>query len=152
MAATAAPINPIPSLADYEVSRVGGVLIPLDGVVVLPQEAEVVQEKKAASVTLMFGPAPSARPDSLLFGALADPGLRLRKPIQLEVCAEDGHVALTWQDIDEFGCGSTTTEALADFAQSIRELYHHLHDGGVKLGVDLERVKGVLDSYIEPRK
>lgn len=152
MATIAATINPIPSLADYEVSRVGGVLIPLEEVVVLPQEAGVVHEKKPASVILISGPAPSARPQSVLFGALADPGLRLRKAIPLQVCADDAHVTLTWQEIDEFGCGSSTTEALDDFAQSVRELYHHLHANEVKLGADLERVKGVLDNYIEPRK
>src|SRR5579864_420652 len=132
-----APISPLPSLADYEVSRVGGVLIPLDQLVVLPQESGVVQEKIPASVTLRFGPAPSARPDSVLFGALGDPGLQLRQPIPLQVCADGGHVALTWAEIDEFGCGSTTTEALDDFAQSVRELYQHLHAPGVKLGPDL---------------
>jgi hypothetical protein len=64
---------------------------------------------------------------------------------------EDGSVILTWSEIDEFGSGCSTTAAMEDFGQSLRELYHHLNAKDVTLGADLERVKRVLDSYIEPR-
>jgi hypothetical protein len=100
----------------------------------------------------MFGPGPSARPQSVLFGALADPDLRLLKPIPLEVSTEENNVVLTWDETNEFGCGCSTTAALEDFGQSLRELYRHLHSKDVKLGADLQRVRQVLDQYIQPRK
>jgi hypothetical protein len=94
----------------------------------------------------------SARPSgTVLFGALSDPKLRLLKPIPLESSIEDSGVVLTWEEIDEFGCGSTTGVAFDDFGQSLRELYHHLHSPQVQLGEDLQRVKNVLDQYIERR-
>ena len=94
----------------------------------------------------------SARPErEILFGALRDPKLRLLKPIPLEVSVEGTDVILTWAEVDEFGCGDTTSAAVDDFGQSIRELYCHLHSQDVHLGSDLLRVSGILDRYIERR-
>jgi hypothetical protein len=94
----------------------------------------------------------SARPErEISFGALQDPSLRLLKPIPLEVSVEGTDVILTWAEVDEFGCGDNTSAAIDDFAQSIRELYHHLHSEGVQLGSDLLRVRGILDQYIVRR-
>ncbi len=92
------------------------------------------------------------RPTAVKFGALHDPCLRLLKPITLDISeGDDSEVVLSWLEIDEFGCGATTSDALVDFGQSLRELYHELHVDGVQLGPDLRRVKGVLDTYIEKR-
>jgi hypothetical protein len=87
----------------------------------------------------------------VLFGALSDPQLYLLEPIPLTVTNEGSDVVLTWDEIDEFGCGDKTTTAIDDFAQSLRELYHHLHSKEVQLGSDLLRVKGILDQYIARR-
>jgi hypothetical protein len=93
-----------------------------------------------------------ARPTGTVFlGALLDPKLRLLKPIPLEASNEDSGVVLSWEEVDEFGCGSTTGAAFDDFGQSLRELYDHLHLADVRLGEDLQRIKNVLDQYIERR-
>jgi len=153
MATATPPVPTTPPLAYAEVTKVGvgsGVLVPPE--VLLPQSAVEATEKKIpVSVTVTLGPPPSARPQrSVLFGALADPNLRLRKAIPLDVSAEDSAVVLTWAEIDEFGCGETLGAALDNFGASLLELYRRLHEP-VRLGPDLENVKRILDNYVESR-
>jgi hypothetical protein len=107
-------------------------------------------ERIPVSVTVVFDASYPARPSSVLFGALADPTLRLRKAIPLDLSVEDSAVVLTWGGIDEFGVGQSMGEALDDFGVALVELYHRLHEP-VQLGPDLENVKRILDEYIESR-
>jgi hypothetical protein len=117
--------------------------------VLLPQPSA---KKIPVSVTIAFGASSPARPESILFGALADPTLRLRKAIPLEVSNDESAVVISWAEIDEFGCGQTLGAALDDFGAALIELHHRLHDQTVQLGPDLENVKRVLATYIEARK
>jgi hypothetical protein len=150
--ATAA--SPAPPVAYGEVAKSGvgsGVLVPPE--ILLPQSPDAAGaiEQKSVTVNVTLGPTFSARPQqSVLFGALADPHLRLRKAIPLEVSSEDSAVVLTWAEIDEFGCGESLGAALDNFGSALLELHHRLHEP-VQLGPDLENVKRVLDEYIESR-
>jgi hypothetical protein len=115
---------------------------------------EIAVEAKGAklSVTLLDEP-PSARPEKVvLFGGRIGPNLRLLKPIPLDVSVEEEQVVLTWAETNDFACGDSTGEALEHFGQSIRELYEHLHAHDVTLGVDLLRIRDVLDRYITTQK
>jgi len=104
------------------------------------------------AVLIMGSTLPSARPEKqICLGVLRDPEYRLRKPIPLSVSVEESEVVLAWSEIDEFGRGETTSAALDDFGETLRELYSKLHAPEVRLGADLQRVKQVLDEYIEPR-
>lgn len=115
-------------------------------------EIAVIAEGAKLSVTLIDA-IPSARPEKeMLFAGRLGPNLRLLKPIPLEVCVEEEQVVLTWAETDDFAYGATTGEALEHFGHSIRELYEHLHAQDVALGVDLLRVRDVLDRYITARK
>jgi hypothetical protein len=95
--------------------------------------------------------APDPRPSKILFGGLQDPGLQLQRAIPLEVCVDESSVVVRWVEIEEFGTGETLSDALDDFAHTVRELYHHLHADHVKPGTDLLRVMKVLGEYVEPR-
>lgn len=115
-------------------------------------EIAVTAEGAKLSVTLL-NEVPSARPEvSVLFAGGLGPNLRLLKPIPLEVSVEEGQVVLTWAETDDFACGDNTGEALDRFGHSIQELYEHLHANEVALGMDLLRVRDVLDRYITPRR
>jgi hypothetical protein len=153
MAAAAPTIPPTQPVAYGEVAQAGsgyGVLVPPE--ILLPHSAEAAGavEQKMVPVSVTFGPVVSARPQSVRFGALADPKLRLRQAIPLEVSTEDSGVVLTWAEIDEFGCGETLGAAMDNFGAALLELYRRLHDP-VQLGPDLENVKSILDSYIQAR-
>lgn len=120
-----------------------------------PAEAKIraVFTQSPPSVTVTtIAEIPSARPQAVLFGALANPYLRLRKPIPLAVSEQDGHVVLTWEATDEFACGANMGEAMDDFAKTVSELFTELNSADVKLGEDLKQVRVILNEYIEPRK
>jgi len=112
-----------------------------------------VQFTQTPKVTVRFlAEVPTARPKSVLFAALVHPKLRLRKPIPLEVSVQEGHVVLSWDETDEFAYGANTGEALDDFAKTVSGLYFDLNDPNVRLGENLEKVRRVLNEYIEPRQ
>jgi hypothetical protein len=94
---------------------------------------------------------PSARPERLLFGALDDPELRLKRAIPLSLSVEESEIVVMWAEVDEFGHGSTMGEALDDLGHTLRELYRSLYAREAQLGPDLQSVKQILGKYIEPR-
>ena len=94
---------------------------------------------------------PNSRPDVIKFAAIRDPKLRVVQAIPLRVSVEDEHVIVCWSDTDEFGTGDTLSEALDDFANGLRDLYHQLFAPGISLGVDLQKVKTVIEKHIQPR-
>lgn len=104
------------------------------------QELPLVHDRKAAS----------ARPNLIRFGALNDPEYKLRDSIPLKVETEDNHVIVNWGEIDEYGVGESLSEAITDFARSLRSLYRSLH-ATEALGPDLLKVRSVMDLYIEAR-
>lgn len=92
------------------------------------------------------------QPTQIKFGAVIDPLLRLVKPIKLDVSSgEEAEVVVSWAEINEYGCGPTTGDALVDFGQSLRALYHELHAPDIQLGPDLVKVKATLDEFIVRR-
>jgi hypothetical protein len=117
----------------------------------------IAVEVKGAKLSVMsvslLDEIPSARPEKeTLFAGNLGPDLRLLQPIPLNVSVEEGLVVLTWAETNDFAYGQNTGEAFEHFGQSIQELYNHLHENGVVLGADLQRVRGVLDRYITTRK
>jgi hypothetical protein len=89
----------------------------------------------------------SAIPRQLLFGALQSPTLRLLKPIPLKTEKAKDTISVVWEDISEFGYGTTLSEAIFDFAATVTELYVTL---SVKesLSDDLLKVRSKLSEYI----
>ena len=115
-------------------------------------EISVEFTQSPPSVTVrILAEVPSARLQSVMFGALTHPKLRLRKPIPLAVSEEEGHVVLNWEAASEFSCGTTMGDALDDFSKTVSELYMELNAKNVRLGSDLEGVRRILDDYIELR-
>lgn len=92
----------------------------------------------------------SAVPRQVLFGALQSPTLRLAKPIPLKTEKTKDTVSVVWEDISEFGYGSTLSEAIFEFAATVSELYVTLSEKE-SLSDDLLKVRNKLSEYIEPR-
>jgi hypothetical protein len=120
--------------------------------VLLPQGEEQFQAPLLPTRVLPPNELPNPRPARVLFAGLRDPRLRMVKAVPLDVTVEESNVVVCWPDIDEFGTGDTLSLALDDFANGVRELYHRLIAPEVSLGPDLQRVRGVLEQYIQPRK
>jgi hypothetical protein len=131
---------------------------------VIPLGAQAKPVEGASEITVEFTQSPpsvtvkvveevpSARMESVLFGALTHPELRLRRPIPLEISEEEGHVVLNWEATSEFSCGTSMGDALDDFSKTVSELYFELNNTNVRLGDDLEGVRRILDDYIERRR
>ncbi len=95
---------------------------------------------------------PNPRPERVLFGALKDPRLQVIKAVPLDVTLEESNVVVNWADVNEFGTGETLSAAIDDFGAALGELYHQLMAPEVKLGEGLQRIKGVLQQFIQLRK
>ena len=142
--------------AAFELLKPGTAEIPAMGTDPMFQSLElprqVASERRSLErVPVVTETRPSSRPERIHLGALKDPRYRLRKAIPLDVSVEESEVVLTWPEVDEFGHGETTSAALDDFGQTLRELYCQLHAPEVQLGADLQSVRQVLEEYIEPR-
>jgi len=87
-------------------------------------------------------------PGPLLFGALPDRRLRLKKPIPVELSESDGSIIAQCQDLNEFGQGSTASHALDDFGRTITELFLSLEAQKDQLGSDLQNLRSRLAEYL----
>jgi hypothetical protein len=122
---------------------------------VLPGPPTDIWPFPLSNVIAEFIPAdqlPTACPSRVQFAALRDPILQMVRAIPLQVSKEESNVVVSWPEVDEFGTGETLGVALDDFANGLRELYCRLFAPDVNLGPDLQRVKQVLDQYIQRRK
>lgn len=114
--------------------------------VILPQ-----QQQNLPGIPMLFGGGPySALPDHVLFGALRHPALKLREPIPLRSERSDRGISVIWDEGQEFGFGDTFTAAVADFAETVAELYLQLCEREA-LSEDLIAVRDRLSHYIDVR-
>jgi len=113
---------------------------------ILPQ-----QEQDLPGIPMLFGGGPySALPSHFLFGALRHPALKLREPIPLRTERSDRGISVIWDEGQEFGFSDTFTGAIADFAETVAELYLQLC-AGETLSEDLIAVRDRLCHYIDVR-
>lgn len=111
---------------------------------ILPRQ----QENRVVVPILFEGSGPySALPSHVLFGALRHPALKLREPIPLRTERSDRGICVVWDEGQEFGFGDTFTGAIADFGETIAELYLHLSESEA-LSADLITVRDRLSHYI----
>ncbi len=89
------------------------------------------------------------KPEQVLFGALHDPMLRVRKPIPARIRQYESEMVAVWDAVDEFGQGESISAALDDLGHTISELYHSLNRDQQRLGSDMSRIWSVLKEYIE---
>src|SRR2546422_3761164 len=94
----------------------------------------------------------AGKADRILFGNIRDPRLRVREPIPVHMREEGGNKLAVWDEVNEFGQGRSTSEALDDLAHTIAELYHSLDADQSRLGPDLQAVWKTLKQYVEKRR
>lgn len=119
---------------------------PMTRADILPQ-----QRQSLPGIPMLFGGGPySALPSNVLFGALRHPALKLREPIPLRTERSDRGISVIWDEGQEFGFGDTFTGAVADFADTVAELYLQLCESEA-LSEDLTAVRDRLSYYIDVR-
>lgn len=87
------------------------------------------------------------RPETILFGGLNDPRLRLLKPIPLRISREAQGTTVRWAEADTAASGDTLTSAMEKFGARLRSLFHELTDSQ-SLDADRAKLLGVLAQHI----
>lgn len=90
--------------------------------------------------------------EAVLFGAISDPMIRVKSPIPLRISREGDTVAVFSPDLEEFGYGQTLSDALDDFAKTVRELYLSLTPRPERLSDYLQGVLEKLQRFVEVRR
>ena len=74
------------------------------------------------------GAAGSSGPeDTLLPGCLREPRLRLRQPLAIKFCRQEGQVIAEAVELNGFEAGADPSAALVDLRHAIAELYRSLN-------------------------
>jgi hypothetical protein len=105
----------------------------------------------ATPLAVAPGTAPAGLPPDFLVGSLHHPFLRLRRPVRLAVAQDEEFVAVSFDDIDEFGYGPYLTAAVEDWQQTIAELYLTLRAERERLGPAMADLWERLQTIIEAR-
>jgi len=150
----AASVAPVVSLNHIEPGFTFPIEEGTEKILVVPAASSQATQGQGSKSTLdisvsAFDGALSARPNTILLGAMSDRRLRVRKAIPLGVSVEDGHVVVSWNDTNEFACGPSTGDAIDEFSKTIAELFFDLNDQSIPLGKDLTRVRDILNEHIE---
>lgn len=91
------------------------------------------------------------RPSKVLFGAIHDPRLRLKRPIQVRISTEGNSVVAHWEDVDEFGYAESLSGALEDLGKTVCELYFSLDAEQQNLSDHLQSIRRRLSEFLELR-
>jgi hypothetical protein len=86
-------------------------------------------------------------PETILFGGLNDPRLRLLKPIPLRVSRKAERTTVKWVEADTAASGETLTSAMEKFGARLRSLFHELADSH-SLNADRARLLEVLATHV----
>jgi len=89
----------------------------------------------------------AGRPETILFGALNDPRLRLLKPIPLRVLREGERTTVRWVEADAAAAGDSLTAAMERFGARLRSLFHQLADSP-SLDAERARLLEVLAQHV----
>ena len=87
-------------------------------------------------------------PGTLRYSPSMDQRFRVRKPFDVRLERSLGGVSALVQEIDEFGFGTSSGDALEDLGKTITELFMRLHHS-VNLSPDLERVRDFVEAHLE---
>jgi len=134
-------------------SRIGELLVPPQ----LEPRTDLVGERgiRLAAEGPEHERSPLLRNDMLggvLFAFNVDHRLRIKRPFAVAIEEADGTVIARIDEINEFGCGSSTGEALEDLGKTLSELYFSLQAARDRLSPDLSSAWERLSEHIEQQR
>lgn len=103
--------------------------------------------------TAHYDEAEDIPPEPFLLGTLETVSIRVIRAIPLsvqrEAAGDRDSVMVLWEELNQFGSGSTFAEALRDFQDTLAEFYRSLLSEKDKLGKDLRQTLAILSSYLQ---
>jgi hypothetical protein len=117
---------------------------------VLPPEAvsEAVYPALLLSLDSLFNPTPN----QMLLGTLGDARLHPTEPIQVNIHVEHSQFIAEAPEFNEFGFGTSRSEAIRDLQRALVELYFTLEREQDHLGADLATVRDTLTAKLVVKK
>lgn len=97
-------------------------------------------------------PAPLPMPHHVRLGFLADARFRILLPFEVHLISEHESTVAEAVEVDEFGYGGNSAEAIRDLQRTLVELYESLDHDQARLGPDLDRVWRVLQEKLARRR
>jgi hypothetical protein len=94
----------------------------------------------------------STTDEKVLFAPNIDGRLKITEPFVVTVQRHEGVVVAYVPEIEEFGYGSNSSEALQDLGKTLSELYFSLKENTDRLSADLRSVWLKLNAHIQPRQ
>ena len=110
-----------------------------------------VEESKVPQVAVRKS-RPRQRPNQILLATLSTSGFRMLQAIPAQLRYDATGVTASWEEIDEFGTGSSMSAACEDLGRTVAELYRSLREEQGNLGPDLQQVWSKLQDYLAPRR
>ena len=117
---------------------------------VLPPE--VVSEAIFLPLGLTLESLLKSSPTEILLGTLGDARFRTRTPIPIRIQIEGSQFMAEAIEFNEFGFGSSPSEAIRDLQRALVELYFTLDREQDCLGSDLSKLRGSLTAKLAVRK
>ncbi len=88
----------------------------------------------------------------MLFAPSIDGRLKITESFVVKVERHDDVVTAWIEEIDEFGYGANSSEALRDLGETLAELYFSLRDHAGRLSPDLHAVWLKLNDHVKLRQ
>ena len=100
---------------------------------------------------LRLVPSSADLPPAIQFGLIHDPGLRIVRPIPVNIRREGDTYVASWDEADEFGYGENRSAALEDFGRTISQLFRTLNREKETLGHGLIETLALLEKHLRFR-
>jgi hypothetical protein len=110
------------------------------------------QEEGGNAPSIAFVGGSEEFPMNLKFAALPDGRLRFKQPLSVRLSKDNGTYVAQCIEIDQFGYGSDSGEALDDLSRTLAEMFIYLSDAdrSGSLGEALTEQYALLREFIEP--
>ena len=124
--------------------------IPSPGELALRSQSVVLQKVLQKINVQIHKPDPH-RSNGMLLGTINHCQFHVVKPIPVLLDFRENITVASWQQVDEFGTGKSTSLACEDLGHTIAELYESLEADESQLGPDLRRVWNTLKEHVARR-
>jgi hypothetical protein len=110
----------------------------------------VVLQRVVQKISVEFR-TPEPRPKEMLLGTINRCEFRVMKPIQVHLTTDQDGVIASWEAVDEFGTGKSTSLALDDLGRTLAELYESLEAEKSQLSPYLAKVWETVQQHLARR-
>jgi len=130
-------------------SMVEANVTPVGAIIQLKErESAALLNAQEIEVTVELTREALSFPRTIRLGSVPNARVRVLRPIPVELSHADGSVIASVPELEEFGQGDTSSDALNDLGFSLAELFLSLYQEESRLGPDLAQLLAKLRTYL----